>query len=78
MKSEAHTELQALQKMTAISCELKRLWRQFTLIQCWWKWVWRLLKDCKWLSSEIFKQIKVEIDLTRIDQINCSNENIAK
>ncbi len=78
MKSEAHTELQALQKMTAISCQLKRLWRRSTLIQCWWKWVQRLLKDYKWLSSEVFEQIKVEINSTRIDQSNCSNENIVK
>ena len=78
MQSEEHTELQTLQKTTAISCQLKRLWRRSTLIQCQWKWIQRLLEDCKWLSSEVFKQVKLEIDSTRIDQLNCSNENIAR
>jgi len=78
MKSEEHTELQTLQKMIAISCQLKRLWRWSTLIQCRWKWVWRLLEDRKWLSSEVFKQVKLEIDSTRINWSNCSNENIVK
>ncbi len=78
MKSEEYTELQTLQKTTAILCQLKRLWHQFTLIQCWWKWVQRLLEDHKWLSSEVFEQVKLEIDSTRINQSNCSNENIAK
>ena len=80
MKSEKHTELQTLRtrQTTAISCQLKRLWRRSTLIQCRWKWVQRLLKDCKWLSSEVFEQVKLEIDSTRINRSNCSNENIAR
>jgi len=80
MRSEEHTELQTLRtrQMTAISCQLKRLWRRSTLIQCRWKWVRRLLEDHKWLSSEVFEQVKLEIDSTRIDQSNCSNENIAR
>ncbi len=41
MKSEEHTELQTLRtrQTTAILCQLKRLWRWSTLIQCQWKWV---------------------------------------
>ncbi len=78
IKSEEHTELQTLQKMTAISCQLKRLWRWSTLIQCQWKWVQRLLEDHKWLSSEVFEQIKLKINSTRINWSSCNNENIAK
>ncbi len=70
MKSEEHTELQTLRmrQMTTISCQLKRIQRQFTLIQRWWKWIQRMLKDCKWLSWMIFKQVKIEINLRNVDQ----------
>ncbi len=27
-----------------------------------------MLKDCKWLSWTIFKQVKIEIDLRKINQ----------
>ncbi len=46
---------------------MKRIWCRFTLIQRWWKWIQRMLEDCKWLSWMIFEQVKIEIDLTKID-----------
>ncbi len=53
--------------MTTISCQLKRIRRQSTLIQRQWKWIWRMLKDHKWLSWMIFEQVKIEIDLRKIN-----------
>ncbi len=53
--------------MTTISCQLKRIWRWFTLIQRWWKWIQRMSEDCKWLSWMIFEQVKIEINLRKID-----------
>ncbi len=67
MKSEEHTELQTLQMMIIILCQLKRIWHRSTLIQRWWKWIRRMLKDYKWLSWIIFEQVKIEIDLRKID-----------
>ena len=54
--------------MTTISCQLKRIRRQSALLQRWWKWIQRMLKDCKWLSWTIFEQVKTEIDLKKINQ----------
>ncbi len=64
MKDEEHIELQTLQmrQITTISCQLKRVWRRFTLIQRWWKWIQKMLEDHKWLSWIIFEQVKIEID----------------
>ena len=69
MKSEEHTELQTLRtrQMTTISCQLKRIRRQSTLIQRRWKWIQRMLEDYKWLSWTIFEQVKIEIDLRNVD-----------
>ncbi len=53
--------------MTIISCQLKRIQRRSTLIQRRWKWIRRMSEDCKWLSWMIFKQVKIEIDLRKID-----------
>ncbi len=47
MKSEEHSELQTLQIMTTILCQLKEIQRWFTLIQRWWKWVQEVSEDCK-------------------------------
>jgi len=65
MKSEEYIELQTLQmrQMTSISCQLKRIQRQSTLIQRQWKWIQRMLEICKWLSWKILWQVKIEIDL---------------
>ncbi len=46
---------------------MKRIQRWSTLIQRWWKWIQRMSEDCKWLSWMIFKQVKIEIDLRKID-----------
>jgi len=46
---------------------LKRIRRWSTLIQRRWKWIWRMLEDHKWLSWTIFEQVKIEIDLRKID-----------
>ena len=53
--------------MTTISCQLKKIQRWFTLIQRQWKWIWRMSEDYKWLSWIIFKQVKIEINLRKID-----------
>ncbi len=47
---------------------MKRIWHQSALIQHWWKWIQRMFEDCKWLSWIIFEQIKIEINLRKIDQ----------
>ena len=49
-------------------CQLKRIWHWSTLIQRRWKWIQRMLEDCKWLSWMIFKQVKIEINLRKINQ----------
>ncbi len=69
MKSEEHTEFQILwtRQIIIISCQLKRIQHWFTLIQHWWKWIWRMLKEHKWLSWMIFEQVKIEIDLRNIN-----------
>ena len=54
--------------MTTISCQLKRIQRQSTLIQRQWKWIWRMSEDHKWLSWTIFEQVKIEINLRKINQ----------
>ncbi len=54
--------------MTTISCQLKRIQRQSTLIQRQWKWIWRMSENYKWLSWMIFEQVKIEINLRKIDQ----------
>ncbi len=54
--------------MTTISCQLKRIRRWSTLIQRQWKWIQRMLEDHKWLSWTIFEQVKIEIDLRKIDR----------
>jgi len=46
---------------------LKRIRRWSTLIQRRWKWIRRMLEDCKWLSWMIFEQAKIEINL-RVDR----------
>ena len=53
--------------MTTISCQLKRIRRQSTLIQRRWKWIQRLLESYQWLSWMLFKQVKIEINLRKID-----------
>ena len=53
--------------MITISCQLKRIRRWSTLIQRRWKWVQEMSKDCKWLSWTIFEQVKIEINLRKID-----------
>ncbi len=54
--------------MTTILCQLKRIQRWSTLIQHWWKWIQRMSEDHKWLSWMIFKQVKIEINLRKINQ----------
>ncbi len=56
-----------MKQTTIISCQLKRIWRRFTLIQRQWKWIQRMLKDHKWLSWMIFEQVKIEINLRNVD-----------
>ncbi len=46
---------------------MKRIQRWFTLIQRQWKWIQRMSEDCKWLSWMIFEQVKIEINLRKID-----------
>ncbi len=53
--------------MITISYQLKRIQRQSTLIQRWWKWIQRMSEDCKWLSWTIFEQVKIEIDLRNVN-----------
>jgi len=53
--------------MTTISCQLKRIRRRSALIQRRWKWIRRMLENHKWLSWMIFKQVKIEINLRKID-----------
>ncbi len=53
--------------MTTISCQLKRIQRRFTLIQRQWKWIQRMLEDHKWLSWMIFEQVKIKINLRKIN-----------
>ncbi len=48
--------------------QLKRIQRRSTLIQRWWKWIQRMLEDCKWLSWMIFEQVKIEINLRKINR----------
>ncbi len=49
-------------------CQLKRIQRRSALIQRRWKWIQRMLEDHKWLSWTIFKQVKIEINLRKIDR----------
>jgi len=67
MKSEEHIELQTLQIMITISCQLKSIQRWFTLIQRQWKWVQEMSEDHKWLSWTLFEQVKIEINSRNID-----------
>ena len=46
---------------------MKRIQRWSTLIQRRWKWLQRMSEDHKWLSWMIFEQVKIEIDLRKID-----------
>ncbi len=46
---------------------MKRIQRRSALIQRWWKWIQRMLEDHKQLSWMIFEQVKIEINLRKID-----------
>ena len=56
-----------MRQTTTILYQLKRVQRQFTLIQCQWKWIQRMFEDCKWLSWMIFEQVKIEINSEKIN-----------